>query len=104
MAKGLTGRRGARGKQGIPGRQGVKGSTGARGLTGPRGPAGPATSKVQMLAAVADEFAEVNQRLETQLTRIAQLQQQMDQQHRDIGETRADISRIRRIIESMVKA
>jgi len=57
-----------------------------------------------MLEAVASEFAEVNHRLETQLIRIAQLQQQMDQQHKDIEETRADVTRILSIIESIVKA
>ncbi len=97
-------KRSARGKQGPPGKPGAKGSAGARGLTGPRGPAGPAVSKAEMLAAVAGEFAEVNQRLETQLTRIAQLQQQMDQQRKDIVETRADVTRIRAIIENIVKA
>ncbi len=57
-----------------------------------------------MLAAVAEQFAEVNHRLETQLTRIAQLQQQMDQQRKEIVETRGDVTRIRDIIEKMVKA
>ena len=57
-----------------------------------------------MLAAVSEQFAEVNHRLETQLTRIAQLQQQMDQQQRDVMETRADVTRIRNIIETLVKA
>jgi hypothetical protein len=57
-----------------------------------------------MLAAVSGQFAEVNQRLETQLVRIGQLQRQMDQQHQDIAETRADITRIRNIIENIVKA
>ena len=42
-----------------------------------------------MLAAVAQQFAEVNQRLDIQLTRIAQLEQQMDQHQKDIVETRA---------------
>jgi predicted nucleic acid-binding Zn-ribbon protein len=56
-----------------------------------------------MLAAVSDQFEAVNQRLETQLTRIGQLQQQMDQQQKDIVETRADVTRIRTIIESLVR-
>ena len=104
MARSLTGRRGARGKQGRQGNPGAKGAAGARGLIGPRGPAGPAVSKAQMLEAVAGQFAQVNQRLEVQLTRIAQLQQQMDQQHKDIVETRADLTRIRGIIENIVKS
>lgn len=56
-----------------------------------------------MLAAVSQQFAEVDQRLQTQLTRIAQLQQQMDQQQQDIVETRADVTRILAIIESLAK-
>ncbi len=103
MTKHLRGRRGATGKQGLRGKSGAKGATGARGFTGARGPAGPAVSKVQILAAVSDQFAAVNQRLQTQLARIAQLQQQLDQQQRDIVETRADVARIRVAIETVIK-
>ncbi len=104
MAKRVTKHLGERGKQGVRGKAGLKGATGPRGLTGPRGPAGPAVSKAQMLEAVAAQFAEINQRLSVQLTRIAQLQLQIDQQNRDIVETRADVARIRGIIEKFVKA
>ena len=67
-----------RGDQGVPGTTGPTGATGARGPTGRRGPAGPSVSRDQMLAAVGSQFAEINKRLETQLTRIAQLQQEID--------------------------
>ena len=56
-----------------------------------------------MLAAMSDQFAEVNHRLETQLTRIGQLQQQLDQQHKDIADTRTDVARVREVIENLIK-
>jgi hypothetical protein len=52
---------------------------------------------------VSEQFAEVNHRLETQLTRIAQLQLQLDQQRQDIADTRADVARVREVIENLVK-
>src|SRR5262245_10121364 len=94
-ATGATGERGARGEKGA---KGEKGATGRRGIAGPRGPVGPSVSRAQMLAAVAEHFVEVNQRLETQLIRIAQLQEQLDRQQKDIGETRDDLSHIRNVI------
>ena len=56
------------------------------------------------LAAVSEQFASVNQRLDTQLARIAQLQHQMDQQQKDILETRADVTTIRALVENVVKS
>ena len=54
-----------------------------------------------MLAAVSDQFAEINKSLDTQLTRMAQLQDQIDRQRKDAMETRADVARIRTIIEKL---
>jgi hypothetical protein len=100
MAKRLRGQRGMRGKAGLRGRPGPKG---AKGTPGPPGPVGPSVSRAQILVAVSEQFAEVNHRLETQLTRIAQLQLQLDQQRQDIADTRADVARVREVIENLVK-
>jgi hypothetical protein len=61
-------------------------------------------SRADILALVADQFTEVSQRLDTQLTRIAQLQQQLDQQKTDIVETRADVARIRELLRDVAKS
>jgi len=94
MARSLRGRRGARGKQGIKG---------PAGKTGRRGPVGPATSKSDIIAAVADQFRELGQRLDTQLTRMAQLQRQLDEQHKEVVGVRSDLSRLRDVLENIIK-
>src|SRR5262249_48818486 len=66
------GRTGKQGQRGLRGRRGLQGPKGVTGSTGARGPAGESASRADILAAVSDQFAEMNKRLETQLTRICQ--------------------------------
>lgn len=69
------GPRGIRGATGRPGPPGEAGPAGHRGSVGPRGPSVTATD---VLAAVHDEFAAIRKEFDVQLTRMAQLQQQLD--------------------------
>ena len=85
MAKRATlGRRGARGRTGAAGQGGARGERGKRGRTGPVGPAGPAgatPSRAAVLAMVEDQFLEIRKELGLQLTRMGQIQTQLDQIH-----------------------
>ena len=74
-------RRGARGATGARGERGARGATGARGAKGAQGPVGPTMSRADILAVVDDQFNVMRKQLETQLTRMAQIQQQLDQIH-----------------------
>ncbi len=73
-----TGRRGPRGQTGA---RGPRGAAGPQGPTGPSGPVGPKLQRADMLAMVDDQFSQIRRRLDTQLTRMAQIQQQLDQIH-----------------------
>ena len=55
-----------------------------------------------MLAAVADQFVDVSKRLDTQLTRIAQLQEQMDRGHKELAELRLDLARIHDVLQHLI--
>ena len=102
MARRSRGERGERGRAGTRGKQGVKGLAGARGKAGARGPIGPTTSRSDILAAVADQFESVSHQLDTQLTRIAQLQQQLDKQAKGIEDVRAEVVRVRDVLANLV--
>ena len=102
LALGHRGPRGMRGDQGVPGTTGPTGATGARGPTGRRGPAGPSVSRDQMLAAVGSQFAEINKRLETQLTRIAQLQQEIDLHRRELLRVRSEVGQVHDILQTLI--
>ena len=91
-----------RGDQGVPGTTGATGATGARGPIGRRGPAGPSVSRDQMLAAVGSQFAEINKRLETQLTRIAQLQQEIDLHRRELLRVRSEVGQVHDILQTLI--
>jgi hypothetical protein len=52
------------------------------GAAGERGPAGPVPSRIDILAAVEDQFSEMRKQLDLQLMRFAQLQVQLDQIHK----------------------
>jgi hypothetical protein len=96
MARRLTGRRGAKGAQGQrggvgltgpagppgpPGIEGMRGATGARGATGRSGVTTKASRKptIRMIEHLNREMSTVHKALETQLIRIAQIQQQLDE-------------------------
>jgi hypothetical protein len=70
------------GRRGPKGEQGARGRTGRRGAAGERGPAGPVPSRIDILAAVEDQFSEMRKQLDLQLMRFAQLQVQLDQIHK----------------------
>ena len=75
---GLTGPAGPPGPPGIEGRRGV---TGARGATGRPGVITKASRKptIRMIEHLDREMSTVHKALETQLIRIAQIQQQLDE-------------------------
>ena len=57
------------------GRRGPRGRTGPPGARGPQGPAGPVNDDLLRLSSQVSEIAK---ELETQLTRIGQIQSQLD--------------------------
>ena len=59
-------------------RRGKAGARGERGERGARGPAGPSLSRAEILAAVEEQFADIRNELNVQLTRFSQLQAQLD--------------------------
>jgi hypothetical protein len=63
-------------------RGGARGERGPQGERGERGPAGPMPRREDILALVEDQFADIRQQLDIQLTRFAQLQVQLDQIHK----------------------
>ena len=65
----------ARGRRGAVGRQGIAGPRGAQ------GPPGPRVSKVDVLAMVDDQLNDIRKELSLQLSRMAQIQAQLDQIH-----------------------
>lgn len=84
------------------GQRGPRGHRGERGRSGARGPVGPSVSKTDILAAVDEQFTEVHRRLETQLARMAQLQQQIDLQHKDISDTRRELEAIHGVLKRLI--
>ena len=60
------------------GKAGAQGTRGERGERGARGPAGPSLSRAEILAAVEEQFADIRDELNVQLTRFGQLQAQLD--------------------------
>ena len=71
---------------------GAQGERGPAGLTGPRGPAGPSMSPSDILAVVEDQFYDVRKRLDAQLTRTAEIQQQLEGQRKEIAELRRTVN------------
>jgi len=60
------------------GPKGIQGPRGERGERGERGPAGPPPTRADILAAVEEQFGDINKQLEIQLTRFGQIQAQLD--------------------------
>jgi hypothetical protein len=72
----LTGTRGAAGLQGLRGAQGLAGK---RGLTGAQGNYGGAALPRRLLVSVAEQIDDIYIELTVQMTRMAQIQLQVDQ-------------------------
>lgn len=83
-------RQGQRGERGIPGPTGPagprgpggpRGKTGASGLMGATGPAGPVTPSdhLNKLVAVNDQIEHIHHELSVQMTRMSQLQAEVDE-------------------------
>jgi uncharacterized coiled-coil protein SlyX len=79
---GPAARRGRQGRTGLTGATGPRGSRGAKGTAGATGPVGPAgppgPSHGTQIAALSQQVEELVRQLRTQLTRIAQIQAQLD--------------------------
>ena len=58
---------------------------------GARGPIGPVPSKASILAAVEDQFYDIRRQLSIQLSRTAQVQQQLDEHKREMAEMRLQL-------------
>lgn len=81
--------------RGVQGRRGPKGLTGLTGRRGPAGPSGPKVTRRDIFVAVAVEFRKIHtqfddmrKQLDVQLTRMAQIQQQLNQIHTLVKEAR----------------
>ena len=101
----MTARReaqGPKGRTGLKGQRGLRGRRGLQGATGESGPAGEPASRADILAAVSGQFAEINKRLETQLTRIAQLQRQLDAQHKETEGVRDELAQVHRMLNQLL--
>ena len=73
-----AGPRGPAGPAGPPGPAGARGPEGPQGKPGKRGPKGRATS-IDTLEALDAHIEQINKELHTQLQRMAQIQQQLDE-------------------------
>ena len=72
--------RGLRGRAGADGADGARGARGPAGPAGPAGPSGPAgLDHTKAILALQQQVGQIVRELETQLTRIAQIQAQLDQ-------------------------
>ncbi len=60
---------------------GPRGAQGTRGATGLTGPEGPRVNRADVLAMVDDQFVGIRKEMSLQLTRMAQIQVQLDQIH-----------------------
>jgi hypothetical protein len=76
-AVGRIGKRGLRGARGFTGKSGVKGASGKAGARGPQGRE-PAWRR-QLIQEVQQQIDRVDHELNIQLTRMAQLQVELDQ-------------------------
>ena len=73
-----TASRGPQGPVGPRGETGVEGPRGERGSRGPAGPVGPRVSRADVLAMLDDQFEDIHKELSVQLTRMGQIQVQLD--------------------------
>ena len=59
-------------------------------------------SKADVLAIVADQFDDVRRRLDVQLTRTGQLQEQLDRQHKDTLALRQQFLEMQALLRSLM--
>lgn len=83
-------------------KRGARGDRGPAGPTGPRGPAGPVMAPADILAVVEDQFYDVRKRLDAQLTRTAEVQQQLEGQRKEIAELRRTVNLAHRLLKELL--
>jgi len=83
-------------------KRGARGDRGPAGPTGPRGPAGPVMAPADILAVVEDQFYDVRKRLDAQLTRTAEIQQQLEGQRKEIAELRRTVNLAHRLLKELL--
>ena len=59
-------------------------------------------SRATILAVVEDQFYDVRKRLDLQLTRTADMQQQLDGQRREIGDLRRTVEEAHSLLKQLV--
>ena len=102
MARGTTGKQGPAGTQGPAGKQGGRGERGPEGPAGPPGPVGASMRPADILAVVEAQFYDVRKRLDIQLTRTAEIQQQLDGQRKEIAELRRTVDLAHVLLKQLV--
>jgi hypothetical protein len=80
---------------------GARGERGATGPRGPRGRAGLSMGPADILAVVEDQFYDMRKRLDLQLTRTAEIQQQLDGQRKEIAELRQTVKMAHRLLKEL---
>ena len=80
----------------------LHGPVGERGATGERGPAGPSASREDILAVVSDQFEALAKRLDTQLVRMAQMQQELDASRKETAEGRLHLEQVHDLVKALV--
>lgn len=89
----------------MPTKRRETGNTAGRGPAGPRGrrgPAGPQMARADILAVVEDQFYELRKRLDVQLTRTGEFQQQLDAQRQEIAELRRAVETTHQLLKQIV--
>lgn len=59
-------------------------------------------ARADILAVVEDQFYEVGKRLDVQLTRTAEIQQQLDGQRKEIAELRRTVTLAHRLLKELL--
>ena len=60
-------------------------------------------SKADVLAVVADQFDDIRRRLDVQLTRTGQLQEQLDRQHQETIALREQFTEVQELLKDLMK-
>lgn len=60
-------------------------------------------SKADVLAIVADQFDDIRRRLDVQLTRTGQLQEQLDRQHQETIALREQFTEVQELLKDLMK-
>ena len=59
-------------------------------------------ARADILAVVEDQFYDVRKRLDLQLTRSAEIQQQLDRQQKEIAELRRTVNMAHRLLRQLI--